>query len=110
MRSTEVLALRVIRCDGDGGCRVSTISVCLVGEFIGIEKDHYDSDSTVSLSASEAAEEALASPQHMRSTVPKRQRSRHCLPCAFQGEIAQRRVSAPGRTTLSGAMLQMALV
>ncbi|CAG7942322.1 unnamed protein product [Penicillium nalgiovense] len=34
-------------------------------------EDHYDSDSTVSLSASEAAEEALASPQHMRSTVPK---------------------------------------
>ncbi|CAI7660133.1 unnamed protein product [Penicillium palitans] len=33
--------------------------------------DHYDSDSTVSLSASEAAEEAMGSPQHMRSTVPK---------------------------------------
>ncbi|KXG53819.1 uncharacterized protein PGRI_008690 [Penicillium griseofulvum] len=34
-------------------------------------EDHYDSDSTVSLSASEAAEEPLASPHHMRSTVPK---------------------------------------
>ncbi|KAJ5964505.1 uncharacterized protein N7479_004381 [Penicillium vulpinum] len=34
-------------------------------------EDHYDSDSTVSLSASEAAEEALGSPQQMRSTVPK---------------------------------------
>jgi hypothetical protein len=34
-------------------------------------EDHYDSDSTVSLSASEAAEEQLGSPHHMRSTVPK---------------------------------------
>ncbi|KAG0156433.1 hypothetical protein PDIDSM_3611 [Penicillium digitatum] len=34
-------------------------------------EDHYDSDSTVSLSASEAAEEALDSPPQMRSTVPK---------------------------------------
>ncbi|KAJ5142972.1 uncharacterized protein N7515_001759 [Penicillium bovifimosum] len=34
-------------------------------------EDHYDSDSTVSLSASEAAEEQLGSPHHMRTTVPK---------------------------------------
>ncbi|CAI7662210.1 unnamed protein product [Penicillium glandicola] len=34
-------------------------------------ENHYDSDSTVSLSASEATEEALDSPHHMRSTVPK---------------------------------------
>jgi hypothetical protein len=33
--------------------------------------DHYDSDSTVSLSASEVVEERIPSPQHMRSTVPK---------------------------------------
>lgn len=33
--------------------------------------EHYDSDSTVSLSASEAAEEQLSSSHHMRSTVPK---------------------------------------
>ncbi|KAJ5503221.1 hypothetical protein N7463_006095 [Penicillium fimorum] len=34
-------------------------------------EQHYDSDSTVSLSASEAVEDALGSPHHMRSTVPK---------------------------------------
>lgn len=34
----EVLALRVVRGDGDGGGRVSTIGVRLVGEFIGVEK------------------------------------------------------------------------
>lgn len=33
--------------------------------------DHYDSDSTVSLSASDAAEQTMPSPQQMRSTVPK---------------------------------------
>jgi hypothetical protein len=33
--------------------------------------DHYDSDSTVSLSASEVAEERIPSPQQMRTTVPK---------------------------------------
>jgi hypothetical protein len=33
--------------------------------------NHYDSDSTVSLSASEAAERSMPSPQQMRSTVPK---------------------------------------
>jgi hypothetical protein len=33
--------------------------------------DHYDSDSTVSLSASETVEERVSSPQQMRSTVPK---------------------------------------
>ncbi|KAJ5543154.1 hypothetical protein N7535_005583 [Penicillium sp. DV-2018c] len=34
-------------------------------------EDHYDSDSTVSLSASEAAEEQLGSPHRMRTTAPK---------------------------------------
>ncbi|CAG7916971.1 unnamed protein product [Penicillium olsonii] len=33
--------------------------------------DHYDSDSTVSLSTSEAPEQRMSSPQQMRSTAPK---------------------------------------
>ncbi|KAJ5446230.1 hypothetical protein N7491_002312 [Penicillium cf. griseofulvum] len=56
------------------------------------KEDHYDSDSTVSLSASEAAEETLASP------------ASHALHCPQEQHIASDKVVRPGSETRRGAI------